>query len=233
MPARLSDALPLAAAAPRPRHTPAPGLCRQPATSRAEPHRQAPQHMAAWLAHQSRGAARDRPIQARNNSGQYPLSPASAKPLLSRADLLPGCYQEALPGTPNYPYLYSNCCCELGGSMGIRTPGLLHAMKATPSPPPALTRRDQPNSDPEQRRATQNNARQRSSATQDTPAQRSPSTGHAASRSRGRCDQAGRMPADLPGSRPLHDRGRGRFSGAARWRRMPSRGRAARPGRTT
>jgi hypothetical protein len=40
------------------------------------------------------------------------------------------------------------------------------------------------NSDTEQRRATQNNARQRSSATQtatqDTPAQRSPSTGHAA-----------------------------------------------------
>ena len=70
-----------------------------------------------------------RPVQARNNSGQYPLSPAGAKPLLSRADLLPDCYQEALPGTPNYPYLYSNYCCELGGAMGIRTPDLLHAMQ--------------------------------------------------------------------------------------------------------
>jgi|SRR6266496_3629017 len=62
--------------------------------------------------------------------------------------------------------------------MGIRTPDLLHAMKPAPSPPPALTRRDQPNSDPEQRRATPSNARRRPSATQtatqDTPAQHSP-----------------------------------------------------------
>jgi hypothetical protein len=103
-----------------------------PRRAAAQPHRQAQQHMAARLAHQPRGAARarDRAIQARNNSGQYPLSPAGAKPLLSRADLLPGCYQEALPSTPSHPYLYSNCFCELGGAMGIRTPDLLHAMKA-------------------------------------------------------------------------------------------------------
>ena len=59
------------------------------------------------------------------------------------------------------------------GAKGTRTPGLLHAMKATPSPPPALTRVTSQNSHAEQRRATPNNARQRSSATQtatqDTP----------------------------------------------------------------
>jgi hypothetical protein len=38
-----------------------------------------------------------------NNSGQYPLSPAAAKPLLSRADLLPDCYQEALPQQSKLP----------------------------------------------------------------------------------------------------------------------------------
>jgi hypothetical protein len=42
--------------------------------------------------------------------------------------------------------------------MGIRTPGLLHAMKATPSPPPALTRRDQPKQRP---RATPSDSEQR------------------------------------------------------------------------
>jgi hypothetical protein len=71
-------------------------------------------------------------MQDCNNSGQYPLSPAGAKPLLSRADLLPDCYQEALPSTPNHPYLYSNYFCELCGAMGIRTPDLLHAMKPRP-----------------------------------------------------------------------------------------------------
>ena len=50
-----------------------------PRRAAAKPHRQAPQHMAARLAHQSRGAARARwpANQARNNSGQYPLRPAA------------------------------------------------------------------------------------------------------------------------------------------------------------
>jgi hypothetical protein len=69
-------------------------------------------------------------MQARNNSGEYPLSPEGAKPLLSRADLLRSCYQDPLPSTPKYPYLYSNYFHEKGGAMGIRTPDLLHAMKA-------------------------------------------------------------------------------------------------------
>jgi hypothetical protein len=125
-----------------------------------------------------------RPIQARNNSWQYPLSPAGAKPLLSRADLLPGCYQEVLPSTRKHSCLYSNCFCDLGGAMGIRTPDLLHAMKATPSPPPAPTQRDQQK---QRRGATQSDSEQRPptlicypTATQDTPAHRSPLTGHAA-----------------------------------------------------
>jgi hypothetical protein len=42
--------------------------------------------------------------------------------------------------------------------MGIRTPDLLHAMKATPSPPPALTRRDQQK---QRRRATPSDFEQR------------------------------------------------------------------------
>jgi hypothetical protein len=52
----------------------------------------------------------------------------------------------------------SNYASELGGAMGIRTPDLLHAMKATPSPPPALTRRDQQK---QRRGATQSDAEQR------------------------------------------------------------------------
>jgi hypothetical protein len=184
MPARLSDALPRActcaaaaaysragprAASPRPSHT-----ARRRSTWQ---HGSRTSHAAP---HEPSG----RPIQARNNSWQYPLSPAGAKPLLSRADLLPGCYQEVLPSTRKHSCLYSNCFCDLGGAMGIRTPDLLHAMKATPSPPPAPTQRDQQK---QRRGATQSDSEQRPptlicypTATQDTPAHRSPLTGHAA-----------------------------------------------------
>jgi hypothetical protein len=44
------------------------------------------------------------------------------------------------------------------GAKGTRTPGLLHAMKATQSPPPALTRRDQPK---QRRGATPSDSEQR------------------------------------------------------------------------
>jgi hypothetical protein len=132
MPTRLSDPLPRASSraaaaaysrtgagaaaslrAPRPRHTARPGT--------------------TWPGLRHKGATPHEPgpaNKARNNSGEYPLSPEGAKPLLSRADLLPSCYQDALPRTPKYPYLYSNYFYDLGGAKEIRTPDLLHAMKA-------------------------------------------------------------------------------------------------------
>src|ERR1039457_2599596 len=134
MTARLSDPLPgassraAAAASSRtpPPHPPRPGRTLPPPPSRppqraratAAPYRQARHHMAR-LRHQRRDAtrARVRPIQARSNSGEYPLSPEGAKPLLSRADLLPSCYQDALPSTLKYPYLYSNYFHEMGGGV--------------------------------------------------------------------------------------------------------------------
>jgi hypothetical protein len=108
---------------------PHPSPRRQPARATAAPYRQA-RHHRARLRHQRCDAtrARVRPIQARNNSGEYSLSPEGAKPLLSRADLLLSCYQEALPSTPKYPYLYSNYFHELCGAKRARTSDLLHAI---------------------------------------------------------------------------------------------------------
>jgi hypothetical protein len=103
---------------------PAPSPCRQPARAAAAPYRQA-RSTAARLRRQ-RGTPppepRFRPMHAHNNSGQYPLTPAGVNPLLSRADLLPDCYQEALPSTPNHSYLYSNCSREQSGATETRTP---------------------------------------------------------------------------------------------------------------
>jgi hypothetical protein len=62
-----------------------------------------------------------------------------------------------------------------GGAMGIRTPDLLHAMKPAPSPPPALTCRDQ--------------QKQRRGATQ-SDAEQHPQTAHL-------------LPRPLPRTRPL------------------------------
>jgi hypothetical protein len=108
---------------------PHPSRRRRPARATAAPYRQA-RHDMARLRHQRCDAtrARVRPIQARNNSEEYSLSPEGAKPLLSRADLLLSCYQEALPSTPKYPSLYSNFFHELCGAKRARTADLLHAM---------------------------------------------------------------------------------------------------------
>jgi hypothetical protein len=75
MPARLSDALPAPAPAPRPRHPPAPSRAARASRSRVRPPGPAP-HGAARHRHRLRDAPRTqgRPIQARNNSGQYPLN---------------------------------------------------------------------------------------------------------------------------------------------------------------
>jgi hypothetical protein len=101
---------------------PHPSRRRQPARATAAQYRQARHHMAR-LRHQRCDATRTRvrPIQARNNSGEYSLSPEGAKPLLSRADLLLSSYQEALPSTPKYPYLYSNYFHELCGAKRARS----------------------------------------------------------------------------------------------------------------
>ena len=130
MPARLSDPLPRASSRA------AAAACSRTRAGAASVREPRPRHTArpvtTWPGSGTNDAtrARVRPIQARNNSGEYPLSPEGAKPLLSRTDLLLSCYQEALPSTSKCPYLYSNYFHEMGGAMGIRTPDLLHAMEA-------------------------------------------------------------------------------------------------------
>ena len=121
---------PAPALAPRPQQAPAseaaPPACAS--HGRAIPPGPAPRGQAPVPAAR-RHTSLVRPIQARNNSGEYPLSPEGAKPLLSTADLLPSCYQDPLPSTPKYPYLYSNYALELGGAKRARTADLLHAMR--------------------------------------------------------------------------------------------------------
>ena len=137
MPARLSNALP------------SPGLRHDPGILRASP-RAATRH-----SHQLHEPGRYKPA---TTQGLNPPCPAGAKPLLSRADLLPDCYPKRYPSTPKHTEKYSNHSHDLCGAMGIRTPDLLHAMKATPSPPPAQTRRDQPK---QRRGATPSDSEQR------------------------------------------------------------------------
>ena len=107
---------------------PHPSRPRQSARATAAPYRQARHRGQAPAPAARRHTSPVRPIQARNNSGEYPLSPEGAKPLLSTADLLPSCYQDPLPSTPKYSYLYSNYAFERGLAKRARTADLLHAI---------------------------------------------------------------------------------------------------------
>ncbi len=152
-------------------HSPAPARAPHPRTILAPPpacasrDRTYPRPAAplARLQHQQRHATPHetgfRPMQARNNSGEHPLIPAGRK-AACRARL--ACYRTATQRATQHSGNSRNniriLSVTLGGAMGIRTPDLLHAMKSAPSPPPALTRRDQPK---QQHRATRSDAEQR------------------------------------------------------------------------
>ncbi len=73
---------------------------------------------------------RARPIQARNNSGQYPLLPAGRQAAAEHGWPVTALLPNTLPSTPgksrNDIRILS---VTLGGAMGIRTPDLLHAME--------------------------------------------------------------------------------------------------------
>ena len=106
MPARLSGALPRAAPAPRPQHAPCrAGPRRPPARAATAPRRQAARHGRAPSPAMRRPRApgrvrvRVRRMQARNNSGHYPLLPAGRKAAAEHGRPVTALLPNALPST--------------------------------------------------------------------------------------------------------------------------------------
>jgi hypothetical protein len=94
-----------------------------------------------------------------NNSGALPAHTSRAQShCRARLACYPAATQRATQHSGNSRNYIRIIYVSLGGATETRTPDLLHAMKSTLSPPPALTRRDQPK---QRRRATRSDGEQR------------------------------------------------------------------------
>jgi hypothetical protein len=130
MPARLSDALPRASTCAAAAACPAPSPCRPPARAATAPRRQAAPRPGTVTSYatptrpgQVRVRVRVRRMQARNNSGHYPLIPAGRQTAARvRVAWVPHCYPTRYPAPRKLTEHYSNSFCDLGWSYGDSNP---------------------------------------------------------------------------------------------------------------